>query len=780
MAPDPVIAPEDVDAVLTTVPPRLEPGDAIEVAGRHYDLEATEARSLGSERDQAFMLCGAETPVAVLKVSNAGEDHEILDMEALAARHASRVDADLPIARPRLVLAATDADDPASYRARHRAGDATHWVRLYDALPGEGRRDPATLDDRALVAFGETTARLGLALRGFFHRSAQRCMLWDMQHALRSRAFLPAIADRHHRTLTARMLDRFEERLAPAWPGLRAQVIHTDLTTDNTLIAADGTVTGIVDFGDMSHTALLVDVASTIEALVADRRGGERFRAARLLLDGYQRYTSIEPGELALLGELWATRCAISIAIKSWRVERELEDPTSAQRNLDDWVTTLDEFLSIGWGEVARRIGSETFAIDSRALARRRAEILGPAIEPLSYDEPLHIASAQGTWFTTASGERVLDAYNNVPCVGHCHPRVSEAIARQARRVNTNMRYLHDRAIELAERLTATCPDGLDTVFFVNSGSEANDLAWRMAKTFTGNPGGLCTAWAYHGISDAIAPFSPETWPAHLVAPVEYWEPPDALRGQHLDTAAFAAALERLHVRDLRLAATMLDGVMQSDGVLVLEPGYVRDLVRLTHAAGGLWIADEVQGGHGRGGDHLWSFERFGITPDFVTLGKPMGNGHPVAAVITRRDIAQRFADETVFFSTFGGNPVSVAAAHAVLDVIEDERVLPRTAAAGNALRAAARDLSPRHTCIGDVRGVGLANGIEIVRPGTLEPDPTTADRIKNGLRRNCVLVGSCGRSGNVLKVRPPLAFTVDEVPVFARALAATLEELGS
>jgi 4-aminobutyrate aminotransferase-like enzyme len=354
---------------------------------------------------------------------------------------------------------------------------------------------------------------------------------------------------------------------------------------------------------------------------------------------------------------------------------------------------------------------------------------------------------------------------------------VSEAIARQTRRVNTNMRYLHDRAIELAARLSATCPPGLDTVFFVNSGSEANDLAWRMAKTFTGNAGGLCTAWAYHGISDAIAPFSPETWPAHLAAPVEYWEPPDALRGEHLDGTAFAAALTRLQDRGLGLAATILDGVMQSDGVLVLDPGHVRDLVAATHDAGGLWIADEVQGGHGRTGDHLWSFERFAIVPDFVTLGKPMGNGHPVAAVITRREIARRFAEETVFFSTFGGNPVSVAAAHAVLDVIEDERVLPRTAAAGDALRAEVHKLAAAHPCIGDVRGVGLANGIEIVRPGSLEPDPATATRIKNGLRRNGVLVGSCGRHGNVLKVRPPLAFTARDVPRFARALDLTLND---
>ena len=765
------------DAVLTADPPEFDESEAVELAARAFGIEADGARNLGSERDQAFLLLDGTTPRAVMKVSNPAEDPEILDMEALVVRHAARVDAELPIAAPLPRPGATDFDDPLTYRAHIHERGRDHWLRSYPVLPGHSRTDPALMSDPALGAFGTTSARLGRALRGFFHRRAERTMLWDMQHALRSRAFLRSVSDPHTRDLATRTLERFEQRLGPAWPFLRAQVIHTDLTPDNSLLDDDGFVTGIIDFGDMSHTALLVDLASVLEALCDGRPDDERIRAARLVIDGYQRVTPLEPLELALLGELWATRCAISIAIKSWRVERGLEDDEFAQRNLDDWVMALELFHSRGWDRIARDLGAETFAADASALAKRRNVALGPAIEPLSYDTPIHLASGEGCWFTTTTGERILDAYNNVPCVGHAHPRVVEAIARQARRVNTNMRYLHDRAVELAERLSATMPDGLDTVFFVNSGSEANDLAWRMAKTFTGNEGGLCTEWAYHGISDAIAPFSPETWPAQRVAPVEWWRPADALRAQHLDDTEFLAATSRLHARGLGLAATILDGVMQSDGVLVLEPEYVERLVEHTRAAGGLWIADEVQGGHGRTGDHLWSFERFGIVPDLVTMGKPMGNGHPVAAVVTRRDIAQAFADETVFFSTFGGNPVSVAAAHAVLDVIDDERVLERTRVAGALLRFAASEIAADHDCIADVRGMGLANGIEIVHPGSTTPDADRTAGIKNALRRHGVLVGSCGRSSNVLKVRPPLAFTAAEVPVFADALRSALDE---
>jgi len=346
--------------------------------------------------------------------------------------------------------------------------------------------------------------------------------------------------------------------------------------------------------------------------------------------------------------------------------------------------------------------------------------------------------------------------------------------------LNTNLRYLHHSAIELGERLVASCPPGLDTVLFVNSGSEANDLAWRIARHHTGNAGGLCTDFAYHGITEAIAALSPETLPADGLAPqVETWVPADAYRGLHLSTAGFAGALERLAANGFGPAAAILDGVLQSDGVLDLEPAHVQELVRLTHRAGGLWIADEVQGGHGRTGEAMWSFERFGITPDFVTLGKPMGNGQPVGAVITRRELVERFARDTVFFSTFGGNQVSMAAAHAVLDVLADERVLPRVSAAGSALREAVRVATAGHDQIGDVRGTGLANGIEVVTDrGSKTPDRVAASAIKDGLRRRGVLVGTTGRAENVLKIRPPLAFTAELVPRFVDALTATLDAL--
>lgn len=778
------------DPSMRAQPPSFTSAQALAIAEKCFDVIAADAISLGSERDQAFLLLdGIGHRLTVMKVSNAAEDPAVLDMEQLVVDHIAAVDPSLPIARPW-------ASPRTGERMATYEHDGTHWVRCYDVLPGHSRVPPTSMADDALVAWGATTARLGRAMRGFFHPRARRLMPWDASQAPLVRPLVPHVADQERRHLVVATLDRFDEVVAPRLSSLRAQCIHGDLSTDNALADDAGLVTGIIDFGDMTFSPLVVDLASVLDNLCARRSVDDLFRVARLVVDGYQQHTPLEDGELAVLVELWAARAAIGIAVSAWRAAVGLEEAAYAERSSDAGAAMLDAFLTMGWDASARRLGADrSFVVQQRApapapapapslapsLAQRRDAALGPAIEALSYDDPIHLASASGVWMTAVDGRHYLDAYNNVPCVGHAHPRVVEAITRQARRLNTNLRYLHASAIELAERLKATLPPSLDTVMFVNSGSEANDVAWRMAVAHTGNIGGLCTAFAYHGITDAVAALSPEITgnrPVH----VERWEPPDAYRGRFGDEAPFRAALDRLAGRGLRPALAILDGVLQSDGVLDPPPALVQQWVERTRAAGGLWVADEVQGGHGRTGEAMWSFQRFGIEPDLVTLGKPMGNGHPIAAVITRREIAASLvADGGVFFSTFGGNPVAAAAGLAVLDVLEDERVLDRVGHVGSALRAALREASAGYGCVGDVRGVGLAVGVEIVHDATTrEPAADVARAIKEGLRERGVLVGTCGAAGNVLKVRPPLAFRLEHVPVVAAAFAGALAALPS
>jgi 4-aminobutyrate aminotransferase-like enzyme/Ser/Thr protein kinase RdoA (MazF antagonist) len=787
------VSPAAIDAVLQTQPPAFTPEQACQIGRGTFGIEASGASSLGSERDQAFMLTGPSgSGVAVLKVSNPAEDPAMLDMEAMAALHAARCDPGLTIAVPRRrpTVQAPRPAELAEFRARWNHHGAGHWVRAYDVLPGRIRLDPLTLPDPALTAWGETTARLGLALRGFIHPSAIRRLPWDVQHVPRVRPMTTSIADRDARAAVVAVLDRYDAAVAPRWGLLRTQVIHSDLTADNVLADDDGMITGIVDFGDMTHTALMADLAAVLDSLCGGRDQAEMFRVARLVIDGYERMLPLEPLELELLGELWAARAAVTVAIGSWRAGSGLEDPAFAERFSGTALAMIDNLLSAGWAGIARQLGAGTSATVAerdaaggpepmQALAERRNAVFGPAIEPLSYAEPIEMAAASGVWMTGTDGRRYLDMYNNVVCVGHAHPRVTGAVSRQWRTLNTNLRYLHASAVELAERLVATCPKDLDTVLFVNSGSEANDLAWRLACWHTGNAGGLCTEFAYHGITAAMADFSPEVLPgARTPDHVQTWAPPDSYRGLHKDASGFDAALGRLASHGFAPAAAIFDSVLQSDGIYDLQASYVCELVRLTRQAGGLWIADEVQGGHGRTGESMWSFQRFGIVPDFVTLGKPMGNGQPVGAVITRRELVERFARDTVFFSTFAGNQVSMTAAHAVLDVIADERVLPRAQAAGTKLRAAVLAATSQFGCVGDVRGVGLANAIEIVTDrGSKLPDRAAAAAVKDALRRRGVLVGTTGRAGNVLKVRPPLAFTEDLVPAFTAALTASLDD---
>jgi 4-aminobutyrate aminotransferase-like enzyme len=345
--------------------------------------------------------------------------------------------------------------------------------------------------------------------------------------------------------------------------------------------------------------------------------------------------------------------------------------------------------------------------------------------------------------------------------VGHSHPRVTEAVVRQTRLLNTHARYLYEPLVELGERLLASMPAeaGLDSVMFVNSGSEANDIAWRIAAGVTGRDGAIVTDFAYHGVTDAIADLSPEEWP-------------DGFRPSRVARIPVGGGVEpgaaELAERGHALAATFIDAGLTSDGIHPLTPESLAAMVQATHDAGGLFVADEVQVGYGRSGEHLWTFAHLGATPDFVTLGKPMGNGYPVAAVLTRREIIDAFAFAGRVFSTFGGNPVAAQAGLAVLDVIRDERIIPNVRRVGELLRERIGELRVRYREIVDVRGLGLLIGVQL-------DDPARAKAVVDAMRERGVLIGRTGPSEDVLKIRPPLVFDDEHVDVLVAALDDSL-----
>jgi 4-aminobutyrate aminotransferase-like enzyme/Ser/Thr protein kinase RdoA (MazF antagonist) len=733
-------------SVLETQPPRFTPEEVARIAAELFGVEGT-ASDLGSERDETFLIDDGG-PGAVIKISNLGEDPAVLDLEHAAIEHIVRIDPDLPVARP------------LGERTTFTGTDGVYHVRLFERL--RGHTGGPDLDDHAVYAYAATHARLNLALRSFFHPAAGRELLWNLEHTPKLRPLLDAVDDDDRRPVVARVINGFEERVAPQWPRLRAHVVHGDLTLGNVLLDERDRISGIVDFGDCGYTAQVADFAVALASLLRGRAGDDVFRVGRIAVDGFASRLPFEPVELAVLGDLVAARLAMIVAISAWRVRRYPENAQYIQAEDDDSWELLELFDRMGSAAVARELGAPRLPVATDELARRRSDVLGAVLTPLTYTHAVHAVRGEGVWLYDADGSRLLDAYNNVPVVGHCHPRVTEAVVRQTRTLNTHARYLYEPLIELAERLLASMPPdaGLDTVMLVNSGSEANDIAWRIATATTGQRGAVVTEHAYHGVTEAIADLSPEEWPpGYRPAHVARIPPPGA--GQDS-----AHELDRAIAELQGVAATFLDGGLTSDGIWTPSPAEVAAIVQRTHEAGGLFVADEVQAGYGRMGEHLWSFVHYGVSPDIVTLGKPMGNGYPVAAVVTRRELVERFPFAGQVFSTFGGNPVAAQAALAVLDVIEDERIVAHTERVGEGLIAALRDLPSAE--IVDVRGRGLLVGVEL-------SGASSAARVVDSLREAGVLIGRTGKRDNVLKIRPPLVFDDEHTAILIDGLRRAL-----
>ena len=408
-------------------------------------------------------------------------------------------------------------------------------------------------------------------------------------------------------------------------------------------------------------------------------------------------------------------------------------------------------------------------------MIERRRNLLGSAY-CLFYDDPVHIVRGAGVWLYDAHGKQYLDLYNNVPHVGHCHPQVVAAITKQLGTLNTHTRYLHGNVLELAERLTGKLPAELDNVMFSCTGSEANELALRIARAVTGNTGIVVTDSAYHGNTQAIYEISTEDIPQDEVPDYVVTVPsPDTYRDEfNADDYAnhVHAAIASLRSRGLRPAAFIIDTIISSGGVATPPAGYLRNAAEIVRAAGGLFIADEVQPGFARTGENFWGFEADDCVPDIVTLGKPMGNGHPIAATIARSDLIDEFSTHSQYFNTFGGNPVSCAAGLAVLDVIEQEDLQLNALTTGQYLTDGLTALANKHNAIGDIRGSGFFKGVELVTDREARtPAKDLAANVVNALRSRGILIGSIGPHDNILKLRPPMVFSREHVDFFLGVL---------
>ncbi len=431
------------------------------------------------------------------------------------------------------------------------------------------------------------------------------------------------------------------------------------------------------------------------------------------------------------------------------------------------------------------------FVSDTQTLLSVRRRIIGPSVK-LAYRRPLHVVRASMQYVYDADGRRYIDAYNNVPHVGHSHPKIFDAVAGQLALINTNTRYLHESLERFAEALTATLPEPLRVCYFVNSGSEANELALRLARAHTGAIDLIVLDAAYHGNTNTMIDISPYKFngPGGRGRPpwVHVARLPDVYRGEYKSTDPHAGRryaesvgerIAQLQAHGTALCGYIAESCPSVGGQILLPEGYLARVYSEVRAAGGVCIADEVQTGYGRLGRYFYGFEQQNVVPDIVVLGKPIGNGYPVAAVVTTPEIAASFDNGMEYFSTFGGSTVSCAVGLAVLETVQSEGLQAHAGLVGEHLLARLRPLQDRYAIVGDVRGSGLFLGVELVRDrGSLAPAAAEASETVNRLREDGVLIGTDGPHHNVLKIRPPMPFGIDDADALVQGLDKALAAL--
>lgn len=753
--------------VLTTPAPVLDDTAVRGLVARTWGIAEAQVRRLDSERDLNILIDGSN----VLKIANPAEDAAVVDMEVAAMNHLRRTQPDLPL--PTTILSATGEAVTTVADDRGR-GCLARMISMLPGRPLEGSEIITGLAE----AIGATAARIAVGMQGFFHPAGGRAIGWDIRQ-------LPLFAaDTTYGELIQRVTPALQATAAlPSW------ILHADVTLTNVL-AENGEITGVIDFGDMHHTAVVCDLATTLASVLrngAPRQAASPWELTAAVLDGYQRHRPLLPAEAEILGELVIARMVITALISA----RRLGDHPGNARYISQYdaanARALAELASFTPRELSHRIArlagtayAGMTADQDGSLAQRRAAVMGGPLSPLFYREPLQVVSGSGPWLVTADGEKYLDAYNNVAVVGHAHPAVTQAVARQLPILNTHSRYLHDGIVQLAERIVATMPDGLDTCLFTTSGTEANELAWRLATACTGGSGAIIAEHAYHGSTGWMADLSSNEWPAgYRPAQVATFEAPRGLAADCDESVAaerIAGAARTLAEQGDRAALVLADSMFTSEGVLDAPGAFLRGLAAGAHQAGALYLADEVQAGYGRSGPQLWRFALSGVVPDLVSLGKPMGAGYPIGALVTRREIANSLARDYEYFSTFAATPAAAAAGLAVLDVLSDRGIPARAVQVGDYLRRRLRELAAADPHLGEVRGTGLMAGIDLIPPAGAPARPW-ARGVLQALVQRRVLAGLTGPDGTVLKVRPPLIWLQEHVDLFLAALEQVLGE---
>ena len=764
----------------------MGPEGAISVALSHWGLECA-ATVLPGDRDLNFHLIGPDGAF-VLKVTDACQSE--IELSAAALERLAGSSGSLAVGLPLATLDAQLSCEVIALDGRSHRAWIVRWVEGVP-LAHAGPRAPGLLCE-----LGQELGKARMRLEGWVHEGLDRGLKWDLRRGLEvAWGHESQIENSIDRRLVRETLAGVGLVLESRMEGLRVGVIHGDGNDHNLLVKdafpASGAC-GLLDVGDIDRSWVIAEPAIAAAYLMLDE--DDPLGACVEFVAGYNETDPIPDEELEILLDLARLRLCVSVGVAA--AQRALE-PDNEYLS----VTTESALRLLRFLQRADRSGFNHTLLDAcgghassaelaneTALLSRRKRALAPNLS-LSYSKPLNIVRGEGRYLFDSGGAAYLDCVNNVPHVGHCHPDVVAAGAAQMGELNTNTRYLSDVRVRFAERLLATLPDSLDVVYLVNSGSEANELAMRLARAHSGGSDWVVLGAAYHGNTAALVELSPYKFNGpggsggseHVsVAAL-----PDRYRGEwgYEETNAgelYAEDVLRC-VREIKDAGKTLAGFIAESipgcgGQVVLPNGYLAAAYDHVRSEGGVVIADEVQVGCGRVGTHWWAFETQGVTPDIVTIGKPLGNGHPVGAVVTSAAVARSFDSGMEYFNTFGGNPVSCAMAEAVLKVVENEDLRENARITGERLLYGLRELAGRSPRLGDVRGLGLYIGIVCVTADG-DADPHLAERVVEGARRRGVLLSTDGPLHDVIKIKPPIVFLPDDADHLVSVLDRAFNE---
>lgn len=771
-----------------SIRPEFTTDEISTLVNKSYGIKVRESKDLGSYVDQNVLINGSYKNKSVLKIHDGSEYLQVINMQIDMVNELAREMPDIQL--PHNI----DSVNGNAVETWINKKGQSFYSRMITFVEGHMLKDCNHLDDSLLQSIGETVARTDIALDGYYVEAANRPDLpWDLKNSRQIAKLSHNIDDANKRRLADFYFMKFENEVEGILYDTRKSVIHGDLHRYSIMVNKDSSkVNGIIDFGDSVYTHTICNLAVCLSDIMVG--SNDPILTAATVVKAYHNLFPITETEIGILHYLICTRLAIYVTMAATTAKSQKENLHAQlkEKQVYALMRTLLKVNPVFAEDKYRQACGYESKIPN--IESKRAETQTLRSQMFSnmlythYDEPLHLHAGGLQYLYDDVGNTYFDCVNNVSQWGHNNPHIVKPAQKQISRLNTNSRYVYEQMTCYAEKLLATFPDELDVVFFCNSGSEANDLAMRIAKTVTSNSDVIVIDTAYHGHTNSCTDISPNRidrpGKPGLPSYVHSIPAPDVYRGKYTQSESnlgekyaieIDSVIDNLKQDGKAPAAFIAESLIGTGGQFVLPDNYLKTLYPKVRQAGGLCIADEVQVGFARTADHMWCFESQNVIPDIVTFGKPMGNGHPIAALVTKRSIANKFDNGVTFFNTFSANPVSCAFGDAVLDVLRNDQLQANTKIQSDIMFDGLNQLKNKFNCIGDVRGKGLYIGVEIVQSqASRKPAPDLAKRIVEQLKQRFILINTNGYDNNVIKIKPPLIIQEEDV----RHLLQSLEEV--